>query len=298
MKKENLGLIYAGFTSILWGFLAVFLKFSLVDLDSITIVWFRFSFAFVVLFSILYFKKNTSISILKKPPILIIFAGIALGFNYLFFMLGLNYTNPTITNIVIQIGPVLLAGVGIYIYKEKVSLKQVFGFIFVIFGFILFLYDQVNNASFIYKDLNLGLVLIIIAAVSWVLYASFQKRLSTDYEPQQLNLIIYLIPMIMFAPFVNFGSFLNLNQSSTLVLLFLGVNTLLAYGFIGEALKYAPANKVSVIITLNPIITITTMAILDKFNYVWLGKEATSLFGYIGAILVILGAILAIYKGK
>lgn len=298
MKKENLGLLFAGFTSLLWGFLAVFLKFSLVDLDSISIVWFRFSFAFILLFSILYFKKNTTISILKKPPLLIIIAGIALGFNYLFFMMGLKNTNPTITNIVIQIGPVLLASVGIFIYKEKITLKQSFGFISVISGFALFLYDQTNNASFIYKDLNMGLLFIVIAAISWVVYASFQKKLSKDYDPQQLNLIIYLIPVIMFAPFVNFGSFLNLNTSSSFVLIFLGINTILAYGFIGEALKYAPANKVSVIITLNPIITLITMAIMDQFNYVWLGKEATSILGYFGAVLVILGAILAIYKGK
>lgn len=298
MKKENLGLLFAGFTSLLWGFLAVFLKFSLIGLDSISIVWFRFTFAFILLFSILYLKKNTSISILKKPPLLIIFAGIALGFNYLFFMMGLKNTNPTITNIVIQIGPVLLASVGIYIYKEKISMKQSFGFISVIAGFALFLYDQVNNASYIYKDLNTGIFFIIIAAISWVLYASFQKKLSKDYDPQQLNLVIYLIPVIMFAPFVNFSSFLYLNTSSSFVLIFLGVNTLLAYGFIGEALKYAPANKVSVIITLNPIITVTTMAILDQFSYEWLGKEATSILGYIGAVLVILGAVLAIYKGK
>ena len=73
---------------------------------------------------------------------------------------------------------------------------------------------------------------------------------------------------------------------------------MLAYGSLGEALKYAPANKVSVIITLNPIITIISMAILDQFNYEWLGKEMTSPTGYFGAALVLTGAALAVIKKR
>lgn len=298
MKKENLGLLFASFTSVLWGFLAVFLKFSLIDFDAVTVVWFRFTLAFILLFSFFFFKKREFVAIFKKPPLLIVFAGIALGLNYVLFLQGLKYTNPTITNIIIQIGPVMLAAVGVFFYKESISFRQSMGFVAVIIGFALFYYDQVSVPEVVYKDLSLGVILILLAAISWVVYASFQKKLSGTYAPQQLNLIIYFVPIIMFAPFVDYVSFYNINLQSGLVLVFLGVNTLLAYGFIGEALKYAPANKVSIIITLNPIITIITMAILDTFNYDWLGKETTSIFGYFAALLVILGAVLAIYKGK
>lgn len=298
LENEKKGLIYASFTAILWGFLAVFLKFSLIDFDSVTVVWFRFLFAFILLVSITFFKKKENLLILKKPPILLIIAGIALGFNYVLFLQGLKYTNPSITNIIIQIGPVLLAAVGIIFYKEKVNIKQILGFVFVIVGFSIFYYNQITNGEGLYKDLSYGVFLIVLAAISWVVYASFQKKLNQKIEPQSLNLIIYLVPALMFTPFVNYSSFLNLNIQSFLVLVFLGANTLLAYGFIGEAFKYAPANKVSIIITLNPIITLIAMAILDTFNFNWLGKEMTSFLGYVGAILVISGAILAIVKGR
>lgn len=298
MKKENLGLLFATFTAILWGFLALFLKFSLVDFDSISIVWFRFTFSFLFLFLLVFFKKREYIKIFKKPPLLIIIAGIALGLNYYYYMEGLKYTNPTISSIIIQFGPVLLAAVGVFIYKEKVSFRQILGYLIVISGFGLFYYDQVSTDFVVYKDLSLGVIVTLIAAVFWVIYASFQKQLSKVWEPQQLNLIIYLLPIFMFAPFVNYESFLNLTIESIVVLSFLGINTLLGYGFVAEALKYAPANKVSVIITLNPIITLIAMAILDKFNYIWLGKETTTMLGYFAALMVIMGAILAIYKGK
>lgn len=298
LENESKGLLFASFTALLWGFLAVFLKFSLIDFDSITVVWFRFLMAFLVLFSITFFKKKENLLILKKPPLLLVIAAIALGLNYVLFLQGLKFTNPSITNIIIQIGPVMLAAVGIFIYKEKVNSKQVIGFISVIFGFTFFYFDQTKNGNLIYKDLSFGILLVVLAAVAWVFYAALQKKLSKNIQPQALNLVIYFIPILMFAPFVNYSSFLNLNLQSAAVLIFLGLNTLLAYGFIGEAFKYAPANKVSIIITLNPIITLISMAILDTFNFPWLGKETTSMLGYLGAILVISGAILAIMKGK
>lgn len=298
LENESKGLLFASFTALLWGFLAVFLKFSLIDFDSITVVWFRFLMAFLVLFSITFFKKKENLLILKKPPLLLVIAAIALGLNYVLFLQGLKFTNPSITNIIIQIGPVMLAAVGIFIYKEKVNSKQVIGFISVIFGFTFFYFDQTKNGNLIYKDLSFGILLVVLAAVAWVFYAALQKKLSKNIQPQALNLVIYFIPILMFAPFVNYSSFLNLNLQSAAVLIFLGLNTFLAYGFIGEAFKYAPANKVSIIITLNPIITLISMAILDTFNFPWLGKETTSMLGYLGAILVISGAILAIMKGK
>lgn len=298
MTNETKGLIFATITSFLWGFLSLVLKFSLIDFDSLTVVWFRFLMAFLVLFVWFTIKGKSSLYLLKKPPLFLIFAGIGLGLNYLFFMLSLEYTNPTITNILIQIGPILLAAVGIFIYKEKISRNQVIGFIIALIGFGIFYYDQMSGGGEIYKKLNYGVFLIFIAAVTWVIYASFQKSLVRKYNAQQLNMVIYLIPTLMFAPFVDYSLFVSISIEGLLVLLLLGSNTLLAYGFLGEALKLAPANKISIIITLNPIITIISMAILDTFELDWLGKEATTIIGYFGAILVIFGAVLVISKKR
>jgi drug/metabolite transporter (DMT)-like permease len=296
LNNETKGLIFATITSLLWGFLSLVLKFSLISLDSLTVVWFRFFMAFGILFAFFSFRKKENLTILKKPPLLLILAGIGLGLNYLFFMLGLNYTNPTITNIIIQIGPIMLASVGVFIYKEKLSRQQVIGFLVAISGMIFFYRDQFIHGSSIYKDLDVGIIVTLLAAITWVIYASLQKRLIRDYDPQQLNMVIYLIPALFFAPFVDFSALLSSNNETIIVLLLLGGNTILAYGFLGEALKLAPANKISIIITLNPIITIISMAILDNYNFEWLGKETTTTTGYFGALLVLLGASLVVYK--
>ena len=298
LEDEKKGLLFATYTALLWATLALFLKFILIDFDSITVVWFRFTFSFLFLFVYFSLKNKENLNILKKPPLALILCAIALGFNYLLFQLGLKYTNPSIGNIIIQIGPVLLAFVGIFIYKEKISLLQMSGFIAVIIGFFIFYFDQISNGAGVYKDLSNGVILIILAAIAWTIYGAILKKMSAKTNPQALNLVIYLIPALMFLPFANFHSFVTMSFQSGLVLLFLGLNSLLAYGFIAEAFRLAPANKVSVIITLNPILTLILMAILDKFHFNWLGQELTSVYGYFGAALIILGAVFAVSKGK
>ncbi|MDC1069084.1 DMT family transporter [Candidatus Kapabacteria bacterium] len=283
-------------TSFLWGFLSLVLKFSLVDLEPISVVWFRFFMAFSILFVFYAIKDRSKLKLLVKPPLLLLIAGIGLGLNYLLFMMGLKFTNPTITNIIIQIGPIMLAGVGIFIYKESLSRLQLIGFVIALIGVSIFYKDQLNFGGEVYKDLDLGIIVTILAAISWVVYASLQKKLVRTYNAQHLNMVIYSIPVLMFAPFIDYHLFFSLSIESSVVLLLLGGNTILAYGFLGEALKLAPANKISIIITLNPLITIISMAILDEYNFNWLGKETTSLFGYFGALLVLVGAVLVVYK--
>jgi drug/metabolite transporter (DMT)-like permease len=81
------------------------------------------------------------------------------------------------------------------------------------------------------------------------------------------------------------------------ILIYLGLNTVLAYGSLALAIKLTEATRVSVIITLNPIITFITMAILTRLNVSWIEPEAFSLLSMFGALSVLAGAITVIYAG-
>jgi drug/metabolite transporter (DMT)-like permease len=78
------------------------------------------------------------------------------------------------------------------------------------------------------------------------------------------------------------------------LLIYLGLNTVLAYGSLAMAIKLTEATRVSVIITLNPIITFVTMAILTKMEVSWMDPEAFSLLSLFGALMVLGGAITVI----
>ncbi len=75
--------------------------------------------------------------------------------------------------------------------------------------------------------------------------------------------------------------------------------TLVAYVSFALALKYAEANKVSVIITMNPILTFVSMALLEVAAVSWIEFEKFTLLSLAGSALVCGGAVLVIIsRGK
>lgn len=298
IDKQYLGLIFACITAFFWGFLAIALKVAVGIIGPFNIVWFRFLVAFSILVLYFTFREPRNLRIFYKPPVLLILAAFFLGLNYLGYMQGVHLTTPGTTQIIIQLGPILLAVVGIVIYKEQVTRMQIGGFLIAGMGFILFYRDQLNNLLKNPENFNIGILYIVFGAIAWTVYASFQKRLVRDWPPQQLNLIIYFIPVIMFLPFVRLSEFHELALWQWGLMIFLGLNTLIAYGCLAIAFKYAEANKVSIIITLNPVITFIVMSVLSELEITWIEPEVISIYGFSGAFLVLAGAVLVVMRRK
>jgi drug/metabolite transporter (DMT)-like permease len=285
-------------TAFLWGFLPIFLKVALQDIDPISIVWFRFSFAFMVLFLYYLFTDRKQLNIIKRPPFILIVAAIALGVNYIGFLKGLNYTSPSNAQIIIQSGPIMLALAGVIFFKERLNLKQMVGFGIAGIGLFLFYRNQLQEFIHDTNAFNLGFFWVELAAVTWVLYAVLQKKLVQKYPAQLLNMVLYGIPALIYTPMADFSAFSGLDFKTWAIVIFLGINTLVAYGSIALAFKYTQAYKVSIIVTLNPIITLLTMAVLAKLQVDWIKTENLNLFSLIGAVLVIGGAVTAVFFSK
>ena len=293
-NKRIYGILYAATTALFWGFLAIFIKVTLNDVAPIIVVWFRFTIAFAFLFVYFIFKDPQKLSIIKKPPILLILAALSLTVNYTGFANGIQLTSPGNAQIFIQIGPITLAIVGIVIFKERLSLRQFLGFVVAGSGLTFFYRDQLTNLLGSEEVYITGVLWLILAALAWTGYASLQKKLVQKYHAQQLNLIIFGLPIIILLPFVEFSSFANFTPGLWMLLIFLGINTIVAYGCLAEAFKYMEANKISVIITLNPIITFVAMTILGAMDLDWIDAEMITIFGVIGAMFVIFRAIMVV----
>lgn len=292
------GILFAGTTTLLWGFLSIFLKIALKEVDSITIIWFRFFSAFVILSSYFLVVNRSHFKIFKKPPIPIIFASICLGLNYIGYIKGVELAGPATAQVLIQTAQILLVIAGVFIFKEKLSKIQIFGFTIAAIGFSLFYSENLSNINMNKDSYDLGVFWVLFGAVIWVVYAIIQKNYVQTYSPQSLNLIIYLMPIFMFLHLVNFEILFSLSFSMWMLMLFLGLNTLIAYGALAEAFKYIEATKIGIIITLNPIITLTALSFLEYFEIDIIENIPISTFAFVGGALVVAGAILAISKRK
>ncbi|MEX0981448.1 MAG: DMT family transporter [Bacteroidales bacterium] len=294
MTDNTKGILYAAVTASLWGFLAIALKIAVTDLSPVTVVWFRFTTAFIILALLTLVLRRSDFNIYKRPPAALILAAIFLGFNYLGFISGIKYVSPSSSQVFIMIGPVTFALAGIIIFKEHVTWKHIVGFVVVVIGIVLFYTEQIEALAETDHKFTKGMLLIFGGGLSWAVFASLQKKLVKTYTPNQLNLFIYGFCSLGFMAFAQFEKFPGLSGEEWILLFFLGANTVVAYGSLALAIKFTEANKVSVIIILNPIITFVSMAILTRMKVSWIGPESFSVLSIAGALTVLTGAVIVI----
>jgi len=295
MKTDHVrGLTYAATTALLWGFLPILMKIALQEFSAGSIVWFRFTFAFGVLFLILKFQKQQPGSIIMSPPGFGILAGILLAANYFYFLKGVDSSSPSNAGILIQIAPVMLVILGVVLFKERFHWKQGVGLAIAVVGFVFFYRDQSRQwGSEAYTETS---VYMVAAAVLWAVYMACQKKLSVTYKAQNLNLLVYGIAALVLIPTAVWSDFNNPHFGSWVLMIFLGVNTLLAYGCLAEAVNYIPLWLISVVVTLNPFITLIAMQVLSVVSPGWVEPEVIGLWGYIGASIAIFGVVTVIRK--
>jgi len=207
-----------------------------------------------------------------------------------------HYTTPAIAEIFIQTGALLLAISGFIIFHEKVILRQLLGIVLVFGGMAVFYNNQILMLAENVSKYQKGVFLTIAGGIMWTCYAILQKGLVKRHEPLQLNVILFTLPAIALIPFVNFGEFRNLTPIIWMVLVFLGINTLIAYGSLAYALKYLDANKVSVIITMNPIITFSALGGMILLDINWIAHEKFTWISVAGAFTVVSGVILTVLR--
>jgi len=296
MEKPNYvrGLAFASVTALLWGFLPILMKIALQELSGGSIVWFRFTFAFIALFLFLKFRNKKPETIILSPPRLGILAGFFLAGNYFYFLKGVEFSSPSNAGILIQVAPVILVFMGVFLFKERLNWKQGIGLAIATLGFVLFYRDQSRQmGSAVYSEASLYMVA---AAVLWVGYMVCQKKLSVAYESAYLNLLVYGTAALVLIPTVLWPDFNNLSLGSWGLMIFLGINTLLAYGCLAEAVNHIPLWLISVVITLNPFLTLVYMHFIAIVAPELIAPEVIGLWGYIGACTAICGVVMVIRK--
>ena len=291
------GILFSVVTALLWGVLPIILKISLQGFTIGTIAWFRFSLAFLLLGIFLQFKGNRPLSILRKPPWMGVFGGLCLTANYYWVTLGVEISGPSNMAVLIQTATVFLVLTGVFVFRERLTIRQVFGMFVVAAGLSLFFFDQQSRVA-ISSDYYYADFLIVMAAIVWVGYMISQKLLSREYGAQSLNFLVYTVATVTLIGAVEWTEFASAGFNAWWALIFCGVNTLIAYGALAEAVKYIPLALISVIISLNPLITLIGMEILPAIGFANLQPDPIGMVGYFGGAIAVTGVVLVVYKAN
>ena len=297
----KLGFLLALITTLMWGLLPIALKILLKSMDPVTITWYRFSVSLLMIgIYLIYKKKIPSLKKFNRRNItLLAVASLGLAGNYVLYLKGLDYVSPNTAQVVIQLAPVLLFLGGIIVFKESIKGVQWVGVIVLFGGLLLFFENRMSNLISEWRgDFYKGVVLIILAAITWMTYALAQKAALKDFSSDQILGIIYTVSAILVLPLSQPVTVVSLNLTQLGFLIFVCLNTFVAYGCFAEALNLWEASRVSAVISAAPIFTIifTKLILWGDLLDMGANPDITMVQGFaaaavvIGSILVALGS--------
>lgn len=262
-------------------------------MDSPTITLYRFVVA-ALLVGLWLISRHQLPSIFSYPKhvlLLAIASTIMLVINYVFNVMGLKYLSPGSVQVFMQVAPFVLMIGGILLYKERFTRVQLIGACTLLVGLLLFFNQRLPQIVESESESLIGVVFIIIAAVTWAAYALCQKSLMKTMTAMQLTLFIYLVGSLILLPFTELSSVLEINELQAWALAFCCLNTFVAYGAFTEAMRVWYASRVSAVIATAPVFTFISMAIADHMFPHYFEQPALGPLAIIGAVMVISGSV-------
>ena len=232
----KLGFVLALITAASWGVLPIALKLTLQGMDPVTITWYRFAAAALVLGAILAVTGGlpTLHSLSRRIWLLLALAITGLTSNYVLYLVALSHTTPSVAQIVIQLAPVFLLLGGLFVFRETFSTRQWAGFALLMLGLVLFFNRRLPELLNLSTDTGLGTALLVLAAIVWAVYGLAQKQLTEHLRPQQILWLVYLGAVLVLFPAASIGTVRDLEALQLWMLIFCCANTLIAYGAFAE----------------------------------------------------------------
>ncbi|CRX79412.1 DMT family transporter [Yersinia enterocolitica] len=293
-QQAGLGIFWALTTAVFWGALPIAMKQVLEVMEPYTIVWYRFMMATIGLGIILASRRQLpSLKLFRQRRwlVLLIVATCGLLGNFIFFSSSLQYLSPTTSQVIGQLSPVGMMVASVLILKERMRITQVIGAVMLICGLLLFFNTSLHELFTRMTDYTLGVALGVCAAVVWVSYGVAQKVLLRRMASQQILLLLYTLCAIALFPLAKPAVIFQLNGWQFACLLFCGVNTLVGYGALAEAMARWQAAQVSALVTLTPLFTLFFSILLALAWPDMFAAPSLNFVGYVGAFVVVAGAM-------
>ncbi|MCE0495237.1 DMT family transporter [Vibrio salinus] len=256
MRYFCYGLFFSFTTVLFWGLIPIALKVSGGFADPVTLTWLRFSVSglIVLVWQWAHGRLHEFLHLSRMDWVKLLLTGVFLIINYTCFAWGLNYLRPEVAQLGMQVAPLFLALGGMIFLKEKIASLQWVCFAILIFGLVIFFHPVVSGDY--HGDLSVlfsGLIIMLVAALSWSAYALVQKSLYQKLNSSNILLGIYLFALIAMVPATHPSQLMSMTTSDVWVAIFCCLNTVIAYGSFAQALCYWETVQVSAVITLTPV---------------------------------------------
>ncbi|NQZ79949.1 MAG: DMT family transporter [Colwellia sp.] len=294
VANTTTGLSLALLTALLWSILPLALAAILLSLDGVTITWFRFTFAAVICFfwQLYRGKLNEFMQLTPKDWFVLTLAAVFLIIDYVGFTLALNYISPIAATVFSQVTPFFLCIGGIIFFKERLNYVQIWCFVLLFIGLMLFFNDSLTAVLSEQEMLVIGAVIAVLSSLIWVFYALLQKSLLKRLSATNILLYIYALAIVLLAPVSDLQGFVKLDGYDWLILLFCALNTVVAYGAFAQSMKHIDTTQVSVIIATIPLFTIVLSYLAFVYWPQYFTFEQINQLGWLGVFMVVASVVI------
>jgi drug/metabolite transporter (DMT)-like permease len=182
-------------------------------------------------------------------------------------------------------------------FQESFSSKQAWGAVIFIVGLLLFFNQRLSSLLSELSSYNIGIYYIVFASVTWAIYGLAQKKLLQDFQALELIFIIVSAGALVFLPLSSPGKIVELNKLQLWMLGFGAINTAVAYGCFSQAMHYWDTTRVSAVVTIVPVLTLSIGYLQQRYFPEFMTVEPVNNLSVFGAIVVVIGsAITALSK--
>lgn len=200
-------------------------------------------------------KQQIPLSKVKKEIPLLLASGVAMGINWILLFQAYKYTTVSAATLSYYFAPVIVTVVCPFLFREKLTMKQIICFIMSTVGLVLII-----GIGDVHGDSNIiGILFGLGAAVFYatvILLNKFIKKVEGIHRTflQFIAAIITLTPYVLCTSGITLGS---LNNIGWINLLIVGlVHTGITYCMYFSSLKELPGQKVAILSYIDPLVAV------------------------------------------
>ncbi|MBQ1234274.1 MAG: EamA family transporter [Oscillospiraceae bacterium] len=239
---------------LIWGTLGIFVRN--IPVASGELALYRAAMAAGVIGTVLAVTgQKVDFAAIKKELPLLLFSGVAMGFNWILLFEAYKYTTVSIATLSYYFAPVIVILVCPILFKEKMTGRQVLCFAMSTLGIVMITGIGDANGSKNMLGIALGLGAAMLYATV-ILLNKFIKNVEGIHRTflQFVAAVAVLLPYVLMTSGINLG---GLNAFGWTNLLVVGlVHTGLAYCLYFPSLKELPGQKAAILSYIDPLVAV------------------------------------------
>ncbi|MBQ3137517.1 MAG: EamA family transporter [Clostridia bacterium] len=215
---------------------------------------------------------------IKKEIPLLLASGVAMGINWILLFEAYKYTSVSVATLSYYFAPVIVTAVCPFLFKEKLTGKQILCFVMSTLGLVLITGIGTSGSG---KDI-VGILFGLGAACFYatvILLNKFIKNVEGIHRTfmQFISAIIVLLPYVLFTGGFTLGS---LDGKGWINLLIIGlIHTGVTYCMYFSSLKELPGQKAAILSYIDPLVAVLiSVTVLN---------EAMTVMQIIGGVLIL-----------